>query len=318
MAPSEPRSGMFRVQAMRLGGDQIHLLELVPVEPRELPAVEPGAHLDLQLPNGMLRQYSLVTPLCSAQRYVIAVKREALGRGGSRWLHDELRLGQTLPVVACRNSFQLQDSAGRYLLLAGGIGITPIYSMYRQLQAEGKKVRLHYWGRGAEGMLFHQELQAEAEARLYAGDAGQKRPRLHEVLKGIGPDTAVYCCGPQLMVDELVATAAEQGLADVHYERFGKTEVDTAHSDSFELVLARSGQRIQVAADETMLEALIRQDIDVMYSCEQGLCGACEVKYLEGEAIHLDSVLQPHEHEANGTIMLCCSRAASKRMVLDI
>jgi len=317
MAPSEPGCGRFRVQAMHLGAEQIHLYELVPVTPMQLPEVEPGAHIDLQLPNGLLRQYSLISPLCDARRYLIAVKREAQGRGASRWLHDQLRLGQTLEVSACRNSFPLRDTEDDYLLLAGGIGITPIYSMYRHLQAQGKRLRLHYWGRSADTMLFHEALQAEADATLHAGQEAP-RPRLQEVLAGVSQNTSIYCCGPQSMIDELQATAAEQGLERVYHERFGKAVIDTEDSDSFEMVLARSGRVIAVAKDETMLEALIKQEVEVMYSCEQGICGACEVRCLEGDILHLDSVQTAAEHEKNGTVMVCCSRAASARIVLDI
>ncbi|KAA1172876.1 oxidoreductase [Marinobacter salinexigens] len=318
MAPSEPVRETFQVRAMRVGARNIHLFELYPENGAALPEVAPGSHIDLVLPDGQIRQYSLITPLCSSKRYVIGVKKEAAGRGGSRWLHDDLRLGQSLAVGGCRNSFPLDEFDVPYTLFAGGIGITPIYSMYRELKRLGKKVHLHYWGESIDSMLFHDELAAEPGVTLYPKQDSAARPRLKEVVQSLETGSCVYCCGPGQMIEELVESTEACGLTRVYYEYFGKAPVADGDGEALQIVLAKSGQVIEVAGDESILDALIRNDVDVMYSCEQGICGACETRVLEGSPVHLDSVKDVAEHNSDRTMMICCSRAGTERLVLDL
>lgn len=318
MAPSDPAGEAFQVRAMRVGARNVHLFELHPENGAELPEVAPGSHIDLVLPDGQIRQYSLITPLCSNKRYVIGVKKETAGRGGSRWLHDDLRLGQNLAVGGCRNSFPLEESDAPYILFAGGIGITPIYSMYRELKQRGKKVHLHYWGESADSMLFHDELSAESGVTLYPKLDSAARPRLKDVVQSLERDSCVYCCGPGQMIEEFVESTEASDLTQVYYEYFGKAPVADGDGEALQVVLAKSGQVIEVAGDESILDALIRNDVDVMYSCEQGICGACETKVLEGSPVHLDSVKDVSEHNNDRTMMICCSRAGSEKLVLDL
>ncbi|SEG80961.1 PDR/VanB family oxidoreductase [Marinobacterium lutimaris] len=307
---------------MRLGARGIHLYELWPEDGSSLPLPAPGSHIDLILPNGLIRQYSLVTPKCTEHCYVIGVKHEPAGRGGSRWLHQELRLGQSLLVGACRNAFELAESDSPYVLFAGGIGITPIYSMYCYLKAQGRQVHLHYWGESAQTMLFHDELAVDADVTLYPKTGYPKtgqsaRPRLKALAQSLSKDAQIYCCGPGAMIEDLVEVARECGLSDVHYEYFGKIE-SAAPEGAQQVTLAKSGRVIDVAEDESILEALVRNDVDVMYSCEQGICGACEVRFLEGDPVHMDRVKEASEHTKDRTMMICCSRAGAQKLVLDI
>jgi vanillate O-demethylase ferredoxin subunit len=268
------------------------------------------------LPDERLRQYSLVTPLCSASSYVVAVKREEGGRGGSLWLHDQARVGAEFRVSAPRNNFELREDAADTLLLAGGIGITPIYPMFARLQALGRRVRLHYWSRSPEHTLFLDDLRNHRDVTLHHSSAD--RATVADVLRTAGAGTEVYCCGPARMLSECTASApfAER----VHIERFGVSadQAPPKASAGFTVHLARKNIDVFVAPGETVLGALIEAGIDVAYSCEEGVCGACETKILSGAAIHQDSIRSPEEHDQRGTFMPCCSLARGDRLVLDI
>ncbi len=214
--PSGAAAFTVRLRSITYAARDALLFELSAVG-GALPSVRAGAHLDIHLPAGQQRQYSLVTPLCSAKSYVVAVKREQSGRGGSRWLHDEARVGMDLQVGRPRNNFGLDESAETTLLLAGGIGITPIYAMFVRLQELGRSVRLHYWSRSAEHALFLDHLHGHPDVTLhYASLPG--RASAGEVLTTSGPRTAVYCCGPTRMLDECTANAPYESR--LHVERF--------------------------------------------------------------------------------------------------
>ena len=296
------------------------LLELASLQ-GPLPPATPGAHIDVHLPGGGLRQYSLVTSLCSATRYVIAVKREATGRGGSVWLHDEARVGTELLIGGPRNNFELDETAEDTVLLAGGIGITPIYAMFERLQQLGRPVRLHYWSRSAEHALFRERLEGHPDATLIHSSGG--RPvSAGDVLKAAPPRAEIYCCGPSRMLDECIANAPRP--QHLHVERFAAAAKDQCASEQqdgvagFTVHLARKKRDIEVAAGETILNTLIAAGIDVAYSCEEGVCGACETTVLEGTPLHRDAVRSPEEHQQRKTFMICCSLSRESRLVLDI
>ena len=321
MALSEvvpPRLSM-RLTGMRYGAEDIVLFELQPVEGEVLPAVAAGSHLDLFLPTGLVRQYSLLTPLCNEREYVIAVKRDELSRGGSRWLHDGARIGQLLDVSVPRNLFAVQAGDGPVLLLAGGIGITPIYSMLEQLRGNGRQVHLHYWCRSPQHALIAKALEHSSDVTLhYSKVPGAPAQRLDRLVDGVTQATDIYCCGPQRMIAELDALPFAHGRQRVHVERFHAAPAPAISTDTFTVVLARSGREAEVPAGETILQALLNAGEDVMYSCEQGICGACEVRVVGGTPRHCDSVLSAEEHERRGTMIICCSSSASNRLVLDI
>lgn len=320
--PSPPESAArlrTRLQAIQHGCEDICRYQLVPLAAAGFPAVQAGAHVDLHLPNGLVRQYSLL-PSSGPDGYLIAVKRDPAGRGGSHWLHEEARVGMTLEISAPRNHFELREDNGQrapVLLLAGGIGITPVYAMMRALEAQGRPFELHYWGRSLVQMLFAEELGADARVQLHLSPAGA--PSAAQVVAATRPDCDIYACGPQPMLDELAALDAGERSGKLYMERFAAPlRTDAGTADGFEVVLARTGMRVPVGPDETILEVLKARGLDVMYSCEQGVCGACEVICLEGEPLHFDTVRTPQEHAREKTIMICCARSQGERLVLDI
>lgn len=309
-----------RLQAIHHGCEGVCQYLLVPPRGQAFAPVEPGAHIDLHLPGGLVRQYSLL-PSSGPQGYLIAVKRDPAGRGGSHWLHEKARVGMALEISAPRNHFALREDNGAQapvLLLAGGIGITPVYAMLRALEAQGRPFNLHYWGRSREQMLFADLLDGDARVRLHVSAQGAG-PRAGEVVAAARADTDVYACGPQAMLDELAALDTGQRRGRIYMERFAAPLPSAAAPTAgFEVVLARSGLRVPVGPQQSILEVLKARGMDVMYSCEQGVCGACEVSCLEGEPLHLDTVRTPQEHAQEKTIMICCSRSRGERLVLDL
>jgi tetrachlorobenzoquinone reductase len=305
-----------RLQSVRYAARDILFFEFATLN-GPFPAVTAGAHLDIDLPCERRRQYSLVTPLCSASSYVVAVKREGAGRGGSIWLHDKASVGAEFRISRPRNNFELDEDAQDTLLLAGGIGITPIYAMFMRLQELGHRVHLHYWSRSSDHTLFIDQLKHHPDVTLHHSlDHG--RATIAAILSGAGPRTEVYCCGPARMLSECTASApfAER----LHIERFGLSaeQIPNKATAGFTVHLARKNIDIRVAAGETVLGALIQAGIDVPYSCEEGVCGACEAKLLSGAALHQDSVRSPEEHDRRGTFMPCCSLSRDDYLVLDI
>jgi tetrachlorobenzoquinone reductase len=282
-----------------------------------LPAVRPGAHVDVFIPEHHVRQYSLITPRCSESRYVIAVQREARGRGGSLWMHDQARVGMTLELGHPRNNFELDEAAPDTLLLAGGIGITPLFSMFEHLRARGRPVRLYYWMRSRDHAVFHNETAAHPEATLsFSTDA--TRPTLEDALSTATADTAIYCCGPSRMLD--ACFAAVPSHERLHVERFEAPAAAEPLDESagFTVRLARQGRDIDIPQGATILDTLIEAGIDVEYSCEEGICGACETRVIDGQPLHRDSVRTAEGHDERQTIMICCSGSRTPGLTLDI
>lgn len=308
----------FKLTKIQYGAEEISLFELTPLDQSPLASISAGSHLDIRLSNGDIRQYSLITPLCNAQQYCIAVKRDTNGRGGSLWLHDKVRVGDIVELSEPRNNFALNASQAPVILLAGGIGITPLYSMYHELKNQGRNVELHHWSHSTAQCLFHQELSTQTDVHLYISEEAAQRPSVTDIAQQSTADTEIYCCGPARMINALDEITPQLGAQRVYVERFQAEAPASTDTDSFTVVLAKSGKEVSVAAGQSILDALRDEDIDVMYSCEQGLCGACEQIVLEGDPIHQDSVFSPEEHISNNTIMICCSTSASSRLVLDI
>ena len=277
----------------------------------------PGSHIDVHLPGELIRQYSLLTPLCSPGRYVVAVKREPAGRGGSRYLHDEARPGSCLRIGLPRNNFELDESCDRNLLLAGGIGITPLYGMFIRLQELKRQVEMHYWASTPDLALFRTELMQSPLATLHHSTHAD-RPTIADVVKRASPGTKVYCCGPARMIEDAIASVTQP--SQLRIERFSALEPGAGDDpvSGFTVHLARTKRDIVVASGQTILGALTEAGIDVAYSCEEGVCGACETRMLSGDPLHRDSIRSPDEHARQGTIMICCSLSRSSRLVLDI
>lgn len=300
-------------------------LRLVSPKHETLPRWSPGAHVDVECGDtGLSRQYSLCGDLNDPYQWEIAVLHDPESRGGSNWIHRYARAGASLRIRGPRNHFRLDDEAGgRLVLIAGGIGITPIMAMAQYARAAGRDYELHYSCRTRDQAAFLADLQ-----RLHAD-----RLRLHVSAEGSRNDfaallarpdktTGIYACGPARMLTALQEAVEAAGWREeaLHIEHFAndKPKLDPAHEQAFEIELRHAGLVLQVPADKTMLEVLHANNVDVQCDCEEGLCGSCEVSVQSGEIDHRDSVLNPAERRANDRMMSCCSRARSGRLVLDL
>ena len=299
-------------------------LELVALDGGALPAFSAGAHIDVHIPNGLLRQYSLCNAPAETHRYVIGVLRDAASRGGSAAVHDTVAQGSVLTISPPRNLFPLAEVAPHHLLLAGGIGITPMLAMAEQLAATGQPFSLHHCNRSRERTAFVSRLAAapyaaQVQHHFDDGDAAQKLD-IAAVLQRAVPGTHLYVCGPQGFMDAVLAAGRVAGWPEerLHREYFGAAPVDHSHDGSFELEIASTGQCIQVRPDQTALAALLAAGLNIPMSCEQGVCGTCLTRVISGTPDHRDQYLTPEEQAANDQFMPCCSRAHSARLVLAL
>lgn len=288
-----------------------------------LPGFEAGAHMDVVCPDGQLRQYSLCNePSDCPDYYEFAVLREDNGRGGSLSLHRGLSAESPLSVGVPRNHFLLQPATGRTLLLAGGIGITPLISMIHKLAAEGRCWHLHYCARSKSEAAFAEMLSSSAYAANctfhFSRAEGGTRVDLDALMAGGCPEDMVYCCGPDGLVDAADSAAGRAGLA-FRCERFSNELAAPASGDrAFEVEIASNGTVLEVPADRTILQVLRDNGIERDSMCEDGLCGSCETGLLGGEADHRDAIQTDEEKEEQTAIMVCCSRARKGRLVLDL
>ncbi|MFG2482555.1 PDR/VanB family oxidoreductase [Streptomyces virginiae] len=281
------------------------------LESPELPAWTPGAHVDVTLPSGLVRQYSLCGDPADAGRYTIAIRLIEDGRGGSREAHAQLVEGAELELRPPRNRFELVPAAS-YVFVAGGIGITPILPMLRAATAAGADWTLLYGGRTRASMPFLADLAPYGDRVSVLVEDETGLPDLAAV-SAAGPGTAVYCCGPEPLMRAVTAVAADP--AAVHLERFAP-EGGTGPGRAFTVELHRSGRVVEVAADESTLAAVRRELPDTPYSCEQGFCGTCQHRVLAGGVDHRDELLTDQERE--DSMLLCVSRAKGDRLVLDL
>lgn len=300
-------------------GEGVAAFELKPLEGM-LPAHQPGAHIDVHLPNGLVRQYSLVNGPGDGGRYVIGVKLEPDSAGGSECLHHVVREGDVLAVSEPRNNFVLRRDAARTVLVAGGIGATPLLSMALTLSRSRLPFEFHAFARSEGHLAFAAERAEVADATTaHLGLSGeQTAARVREILGSHTEAAHVYVCGPAPMLEAARSTAADLGWPDdaVHFEYFANpNEID--YSSSFEVALARSAVTLTVETGQTILEALRASGVAVASSCEQGACGTCVVAVLEGEPDHQDVYLNASERARGDRIMTCVSRALSERLVLD-
>ncbi|RKO20413.1 oxidoreductase [Pseudarthrobacter phenanthrenivorans] len=315
------------VTGLRQESTGVMSLELAPPDGNTLPEWRPGAHVDIVLPSGLVRQYSLCSDPGNLRKYRLAVLRETDGRGGSEELHAGARLGTILTARGPRNHFSIEDGAAHYLLVAGGIGITPILAMARELMAAGKSTRLVYCGSSRQTMAFIDELEeimGDALA-LYPRDERGRADLLAEI-KNAPPGTAVYACGPERLLSDLQdATTATLGSEAFHAERFaaatpagpaGETP-ETAAVTAFEIELRKSGCTLTVPPEKSILDVVLEVNPSFMSSCEEGFCGTCETKVLEGEVEHRDTILSEKERAKNDTMFICVSRSKCPKLVLD-
>lgn len=283
-----------------------------------LPAAEAGAHIGVLLPNGMERQYSLLEPSDSPDRYKIAVKQEENGKGGSRFMHESLRGGDRLFITPPRNNFPLREDADFTVLIAGGIGVTPIWAMAQRLSALGRLWTMHYASRIRRDLILTETLAAFGDVNIHVDEEQGGRPLPVGRIVATAPSGShFYCCGPEPMLRVFEAAAASRPADHVHVEYFSP-KFAAATEARYVVQLARSGMEVQVEPGQTILQVLRQKGVDVPYSCEEGICGACEVRVLQGEPDHRDSLLSDEERASNSMMMICCSGSKSGRLVIDL
>lgn len=298
--------------------------ELARIDARPLPVFSAGSHIDVQIAPGLVRQYSLCNPPEESHRYLIGVLLDPTSRGGSKAMHQQIVVGQTLMISEPRNLFPLEHSADRTLLFAGGIGITPILCMAERLAHSGADFELHYSARSSERAAFQARLRASSFAskvHVHFDDAAlAQRLDLARLLRDPQPSTHLYVCGPTGYMEFVLRSAREQGWQEdtLHREYFAAAVNVQASGTSFEVELASSGEVFVIAPDQTIIDVLYDAGIDIPVSCEQGICGTCVTRVLEGEPDHRDSFLTESEKARNNQFTPCCSRAKSARLVLDI
>jgi vanillate O-demethylase ferredoxin subunit len=316
-----------RVRSITYLADDVNAYEVVPLASASLPPFTAGAHIDLYFRDGRVRQYSLCGDPARTDRYVFAVQREPAGRGGSIAVHEIVRTGRVLSISPPRNNFPLREDARHHILIAGGIGITPIVAMIRRLLVLGASFEVHYAARTADKLAFHDELTGLGlHDRLHVyvdgGDPRRGMP-LAEIERTAPADTQFYCCGPTGLMSAFRTVTGHRPPGSVRFELFAPPSdaplaprADAASDDRFTVELARRGTRFEVPPDKTIVEVLREHGIEVPTSCEAGICGTCRTHYLAGEPDHRDYVLDDDERARD--VLICCARSKTPTLVLDL
>ncbi|KAF1058391.1 PDR/VanB family oxidoreductase [Burkholderia gladioli] len=306
-----------RLVAIRLAAEQVNIYEFVTLDGSPACAYEPGAHVDLRLTDELVRQYSLLPSAGESLR--IAVQTDEAGRGGSRFLARQARVGDVYLVSEARNHFPLVRAACHSVLIAGGIGITPLYGMLAELEREGASWELHYAVRSEAKAVFGKALRAYGEkVRILRSDRPEDgRLDMARVVEAAPAGSEFYCCGPGRMMDAFCEATAGRPPERVHLERFSAA-TEIAAEGGFEVRLERSGKQLFVARGQTILQTLREAGLAMPSSCEQGVCGVCESRVLCGEPDHRDHVLSAAERAKGDTMMICCSGSRGPLLVLDL
>ena len=314
-----------RVDALREEAHGVRSFTISRLDGRPFDRYEPGAHIDVTSPSGVTRQYSLCGDPDCRESQIFAVKKEDQSRGGSRSLHEDVRIGTQLSVGAPRNLFQLEESAHEHLLIGAGIGITPLLSMAYRLAARKARFTLHYFARSESHAAFSTLLTRapfDAHATLHLGVGRHAMPdALAACLHDVSDQAHVYTCGPAPFMD-LVVQAAQRRLPaeSIHLERFKAAPVaaEATSLDSFEVRLASTGQSVHVDAKTSIVQALASIGVEVDTSCGEGICGTCMVDVVSGEPEHRDHCLSQAERVSNRVICCCVSRSRTRVLVLDL
>lgn len=311
-----------RVASKTQETEAIALFELVAVDGSGLPAFDAGAHIDVHIPGGTVRQYSLCNHPSESHRYLIGVLNDPNSRGGSKAMHEDLSQGDELTISAPRNHFPLESTATHSVLMAGGIGVTPILCMAEALGAESS-FEMHYCTRSEDATAFRSRIAESGFAHKVQhhfddGDDAQRFDAVSLLAKPVD-GTHLYVCGPTGFMDWVLGTARDAGWPEdqLHYEFFS-AEIDTDSNEGFEVEVKSTGLVVTVPEDKTVVAALAEHGVEIEMSCEQGVCGTCLTRVLDGLPDHKDLYLMPKEHEANDQFMPCCSRSLTPRLVLDL
>ncbi len=327
MPLSSATSSRLLVHSMTRQTPQILSIVLESLNHEPLPDVRPGDHIDLHLSAGLTRSYSLVGHAGSRTRYEIAVALDAKSRGGSSYIHKQLRVGDEVEISGPRNFFALQSDAYHSALIAGGIGITPIWSMVQELERLGRPWTLFFAARSRAHAAYLEDIELLAR-RSFCGrlvthfdDEANAAPMdIAKALDSTPQDAHLYCCGPTAMLNAFEQAAEKWPQDRVHLERFGSPQTTTSSitSQEFELTLARSGQKFSVPADKSILDVLLDNGIDTQYGCMHGVCGMCEVPVIKGIPDHRDQILSNETRLANTCLMVCCSRSLGPSLTIDL
>jgi ferredoxin-NADP reductase len=283
-----------------------------------LPAFAPGAHIDVHLEVGLSRSYSLINSVAERFRYLIAIDRASPSRGGSRWIHENVSIGDILRISSPRNHFALEVNAPHSVLIAGGIGITPLLAMCRHLEAHQRSWELHYCVRDQERAAFAMELSRQymhGRVSMYLSMV-HGRPDLNSIADHAATGTHFYCCGPPGMLEAFLRATKQRDPRFVHTEHF--TGAPAVRAGGFDVILATCGRTLRVNTGETILDRLIEEGIEVPNSCREGVCGSCEVPLIAGKADHRDMILTDAEKEANTSIFVCCSGSLTQSLTLSL
>jgi ferredoxin-NADP reductase len=300
----------------QLIAERVASLTLRTVSGADLPEWEPGAHIDLHLPGGLIRQYSLCSDPVDRSCWRIGVLKELSGRGGSDTMHDTVQPGDVLTATGPKSNFSYQHGVDDVLFIAGGIGVTPILPMVRAAEQAGANWRMLYLGRNRTSMAFLTELDAYGDrVTVHTSEDGGTLPLGRGIAASGLRNPQVYACGPASLLDAL-----GEGLpADrLHVERFTGDGTGARDTDTAFIVETTDGTEIEVAADETILAAITRCGVPALNSCQEGICGTCETVVLGGTPLHRDSLLSEEERASNETMMICVSRCVGDRLVLEL
>lgn len=312
---------MVRVGRKTLIADGVVHLELHPTDNNALPEFAPGSHIDITLPNDLTRQYSLFRTN-ESESYEIAVLRDAKGRGGSRSVHEVIKENDIVCISAPRNHFPLDMDATHSILFAGGIGITPILSMSQKLAKADMNFELHYCAQSANRMAFKDYLERghfSHNVRFYLDEDGDRLPA-NAILSMAPSDSHLYVCGPTGFINYILDTAYTLGWTNekIHYEKFCNNPIDCQPNQAFTIKLAKSGVTVHVPPEKSVAEALTSAGVVVPLSCEQGVCGTCAVRIINGIPDHRDVFFSDKEKSQNEYFTPCCSRSKSPELTIDL
>lgn len=291
----------------------------------DLPAFTAGSHIDLLLPNGLVRSYSLCNSQDDRHRYVVTINRDPASRGGSKYIHEALKAGDVINISPPRNNFPLVEDTRHTVFIVGGIGVTPIWGMIQRLEKLGRSWELIYSTRLRRMCAFRRELEQlerRSAGRVHFNfdqEPGGSMTNLNALIAKFPVDAHLYCCGPAPMLEAFESAAKEAGYPhpQMHLEYFSAKREALAKG-GFTVVLHRSGKAIDIPSGKSILDALLDANVDVPFSCCEGVCGTCETSVLEGVPDHRDSVLSPSDRSSNKTMMICCSGSKTSRLVLDL
>ena len=313
-----------RVKQMRHEADTVVSVEFETLDGSNLPKASPGAHVDVILRDDLRRSYSLTHEIAAGPACTVAIHRDPQSKGGSAFVHERLRVGDKVRISRPKNNFPLDEASEDSVLIAGGIGITPILAMVRRLTEEGRRWEVFYAARSRTAAAFCEELDTCVQASKGQGRVNyhfddEQRGSLVDIksIMESNPEAHFYCCGPEPMLAAYEAAAREVPRSQVHVEYFSATE-EVARDGGFDLVLERSGKTLHVESGKTILDVLIENNVSVPFSCSEGVCGTCETRVIEGRPDHRDMILTDEERAKGETMMVCCSGSKSPRLVLDL